>query len=48
LGFEKDPSISTKRIQAQDLLKEVDLGDVSIKRPKYMFKNLPIIEGSKN
>src|SRR5580765_2353540 len=33
LGFERDPSISTKRLQAQDALEEVDLGDGEIKRP---------------
>src|ERR1044072_2585714 len=36
LGFERDPSISTKRMQAQDPLDEVDLGDGEIKRPTYI------------
>src|ERR1044072_7918636 len=36
LGFERDPSISTKRLQAQDPLEEVDLGDGEIKRPTYI------------
>jgi hypothetical protein len=27
LGFEKDPSVSTKKIQAQDHLEEIDLCD---------------------
>src|ERR1044072_4154997 len=36
LGFERDPSISTKRMQAQDALEEVDLGDGEIKRPTYI------------
>src|ERR1044072_6782564 len=36
LGFERDPSISTKRMQAQDPLEEVDLGDGEIKRPTYI------------
>src|ERR1044072_7395748 len=36
LGFEKDPQISTKRMQAQDPLEEVDLGDGEIKRLTYI------------
>src|ERR1044072_7034820 len=36
LGFERDPSISTKRMQAQDPLEEVDIGDGEIKRPTYI------------
>src|ERR1044072_2608768 len=36
LGFERDPSISTKRMQAQDSLEEVNLGDGEIKRPTYI------------
>src|ERR1044072_3193875 len=36
LGFEKDPQILTKRMQAQDPLEEVDLGDGAIKRPTYI------------
>jgi len=36
LGFEKDPSLSAKKIQAQDPLEEVDLEDGSIKRPTYI------------
>src|ERR1044072_9075743 len=36
LGFERDPNISTKRLQAQDPLEEVDLGDGEIKRPTYI------------
>src|ERR1044072_3086790 len=35
-GFEKDPHISTKRMQAQDPLEEVDLGDGEVKRPTYI------------
>src|ERR1044072_4766820 len=35
LGFERDPHISTKRMQAQDPLEEVDLGDGEVKRPTY-------------
>src|ERR1044072_2916404 len=36
LGFERDPNISTKRMQAQDPLEEVDLGDGEIKKPTYI------------
>src|ERR1044072_3944607 len=36
LGFERDPNISTKRMQAQDPLEEVDLGDGEVKRPTYI------------
>src|ERR1044072_7239915 len=36
LGFERDPNISTKRMQAQDPLEEVDLGDGEIKNPTYI------------
>src|ERR1044072_3436430 len=36
LGFERDPNISTKRMQAQDPLEEVDLGNGKIKRPTYI------------
>ena len=35
-GFERDPNISTKMMQAQDPLEEVDLGDGEIKRPTYI------------
>ncbi|PNX60203.1 hypothetical protein L195_g060069, partial [Trifolium pratense] len=31
LGFEKDPHSSTQRMQAQDPLQEIDIGDGSIK-----------------
>ena len=40
LGFEKDPSISTKRIQAQDPLEEIHLRDGSIKRPAYISSKI--------
>ena len=36
LGFEKDPMGPMQKIQAQDPLEEVDLGDGSIKRPTYI------------
>jgi len=40
LGFEKDPSIMNKKIQAQDPLAEIDLGDGSIKRPAYVSSKI--------
>jgi hypothetical protein len=36
LGFEKDPMGSAKRMQAQDPLEEVDMGDGRVKRPTYI------------
>ena len=36
LGFKKDPMGSTKKIQAQDPLEEIDLGDGLIKRPTFI------------
>jgi len=36
LGFEKDPMGPTQKMQAQDPLEEVDLGDGTIKRPTYI------------
>src|SRR3954464_7320042 len=36
LGFKMDPSGSVKRMQAQDPLEEIDLGDGIIKRPTYV------------
>ena len=36
LGFEKDPSISLQKMQAQDPLEEIDLGDEACKRPTYI------------
>jgi len=36
LGFEKDPMGSAKRMQAQDPLEEVDMGDGSEKMPTYI------------
>ena len=35
LGFAKDPSHLTEKIQAQDHLEEIDLVDGSVKRPTY-------------
>lgn len=36
LGFEKDPITLTKRMQAQDPLEEIDLGDETTKMPTYI------------
>jgi len=50
LGFEKDPMGSEKKIQAQDPLTEIDLGDGSSKRPTYISAKIeedlkvPLIE----
>ncbi|CAJ2646382.1 unnamed protein product [Trifolium pratense] len=41
LGFEKDPSSSNQKMQAQDPLEEIDIGDGSIKRPTYISANIP-------
>jgi len=40
LGFEKDHSLETKKIQAQDPLEEIDLGDGYIKRPTYISSKI--------
>jgi len=40
LGFEKDPSLENKKIQAQDPLEEIDLGDGSVKRPTYVSSKI--------
>ncbi|CAJ2657252.1 unnamed protein product [Trifolium pratense] len=40
LGFEKDPHSSIQRMQAQDPLQEVDIGDGSVKRPTYISANI--------
>lgn len=36
LGFEKDPLTSSKRIQVQNPLEEIDFGDGAIKNPTYI------------
>ena len=36
LGFEEDPLGSNTKMQAQDPLEEVDLGDASVKKPTYV------------
>ncbi|WJX60185.1 hypothetical protein P8452_45419 [Trifolium repens] len=36
LGFEKDPISSSQRMQAQDPLQEIDIGNGSVKRPTYI------------
>ncbi|KEH37604.1 hypothetical protein MTR_2g043080 [Medicago truncatula] len=40
LGFEKDPPLSIKKIQAQDPLEEIDIGDGSKKRPTYISSKI--------
>ncbi|MCI32039.1 hypothetical protein A2U01_0053251 [Trifolium medium] len=40
LSFEKDPMSSSQRMQAQDPLQEIDIGDGSIKRPTYISTNI--------
>ncbi|PNY08742.1 hypothetical protein L195_g005274 [Trifolium pratense] len=41
LGFEKYPLSSSQKMQAQDPLEEIDIGDGSIKRPTYISANIP-------
>lgn len=36
LGFEKNPSNELQKMQAQDPLEEIDLGDGITKRPTYI------------
>jgi hypothetical protein len=49
LGFEKDSSLVDKKIQAQDPLEEIDLGDGSVKRPTYVSSEIwPRLQGSIN
>ncbi|PNX85794.1 hypothetical protein L195_g041868, partial [Trifolium pratense] len=40
LGFEKDPHSSIQRMQSQDPLQEIDIGDGSVKRPTYINANI--------
>ncbi|MCI80219.1 hypothetical protein A2U01_0101490, partial [Trifolium medium] len=40
LGFEKDPVSPNQRMQAQDLLQEIDIGNGSVKRPTYISANI--------
>ncbi|XP_006605138.1 uncharacterized protein [Glycine max] len=40
LGFEKNPISETPKMQAQDPLEEVDIGDGSLKRPTYISANI--------
>lgn len=45
LGFEKYPLTYTKRMQAQDLVEEVDLQDGSTKKPTYISSKLnPVLK----
>ncbi len=40
LGFEKDPSNINHKMQAQDTLQEIDIGDGLTKRPTYISANI--------
>lgn len=42
LAFNKDHLTSTMRIHAQDPLKEVDLGNGAIKRPKFISSRIEL------
>ncbi|KAK2382415.1 hypothetical protein QL285_069951 [Trifolium repens] len=39
-GFERDPLNETPKMQAQDPLEEIDIGDGSLKRPTYISANI--------
>jgi hypothetical protein len=41
LGFEKDPLSFNPKMQAQDPLQEIDIGNGSVKRPTYISANIP-------
>ncbi|KAK2422650.1 hypothetical protein QL285_033170 [Trifolium repens] len=46
LGFERDPLNETPKMQAQDPLEEIDIGDGSAKRPTYISTNIsPDLKG---
>ncbi|WJX58304.1 hypothetical protein P8452_43772 [Trifolium repens] len=46
LGFERDPLNETPKMQAQDPLEEIDIGDGSVKRPTYISANIsPDLKG---
>ncbi|WJX39864.1 hypothetical protein P8452_27372 [Trifolium repens] len=40
LGFERDPINETPKMQAQDPLEEIDIGNGSVKRPTYISANI--------
>jgi hypothetical protein len=40
LGFEKDPMSETPKMQAQDPLGEIDIGDGLVKWPTYISANI--------
>ncbi|KAK2456506.1 hypothetical protein QL285_003866 [Trifolium repens] len=42
LGFEKDPLNETPKMQAQDPLEEIDIGNGSVKRPTYISANISL------
>ena len=46
LGFEKDPISSSQKMQAQDPLQEINIGNGSVKRPTYISANIdPMLKG---
>ncbi|KAK2407622.1 hypothetical protein QL285_043225 [Trifolium repens] len=46
LGFERDPLNETPKMQAQDPLEEIDIGNGSVKRPTYISANInPDLKG---
>ncbi|KAK2437570.1 hypothetical protein QL285_022443 [Trifolium repens] len=46
LGFEKDPLNETPKMQAQDPLEEINIGNGSVKRPTYISANIsPDLKG---
>ncbi|WJX67949.1 hypothetical protein P8452_52368 [Trifolium repens] len=46
LGFERDPLNETPKMQAQDPLEEIDIGNDSVKRPTYISANIgPDLKG---
>ena len=46
LGFERDPINVTPKMQAQDPLEEIDIGNGSVKRPTYISANIsPDLKG---
>ncbi|MCI31188.1 hypothetical protein A2U01_0052400, partial [Trifolium medium] len=44
LSFEKDPSNSNQKMQSQDPLQEIDIGDGSIKRPTFISLSRDLVE----
>lgn len=42
MGFDKDHGAFNKKIQPQDPLEEIDLGDGTTKRPTYISVNIDL------